>query len=147
MSENFSINITEKSISLAEAFTFVAVESNGATSSFIGTIRNKNLGRDVLGVSYDVHKSLAIQTLTELCEETQRCSLDTLRIFISHFQGRLAVGEVSIVIAVSSPHRNESFVACRFLIEEIKHRCPIWKKEHYVDGNSEWVKGHALCQH
>ena len=147
MSENFSITITEESIKLAEAFNFVAAESNGAASSFIGTIRNKNLGREVLGVSYDIHKPLAIKTITELCEEAQRSSLDTLRIFISHFQGRLNVGETSIAIAVGSPHRNESFVACRFLIEEIKHRCPIWKKEHYVDGNSEWVKGHALCQH
>ena len=56
-------------------------------------------------------------------------------------------GDASVAIGVSTPHRHEAFEACRYIIEELKVRAPIWKQEHYVEGNSEWVKGHALCSH
>jgi len=64
--------------------------------------------------------------------------------FVSHFYGVLDVGGVSIVIAVSSPHRAESFEACRYVIEEIKKRAPVWKQEHYFEGKSDWLPGHSL---
>ncbi len=62
-------------------------------------------------------------------------------------EGKLEIGGISVIIAVGSPHRDESFQACRYLIEQLKIRAPIWKQEHYVDGVSEWVKGHTLCGH
>jgi len=147
MSSNYFVEITENKLNIQEALNYASANAHGAVASFIGTIRDKNLGRDVVAVSYDSSTPLATNVLSEICREVQEQTTGPLRIYISHFKGRLLVGEASIVIAVSSPHRNESFVACRLLLEEIKKRCPIWKKEHYSDGNSEWVKGHALCQH
>ena len=68
-------------------------------------------------------------------------------IFVEHAARYLLVGELSIIIAVSTPHRDEAFLMCRYIIEQIKHRSPIWKQEHYIDGMSQWVQGHSLCQH
>ena len=147
MNPNYNFIITDNEINLSEAFNFVLTHENGANASFVGSIREKNLGREVVAVSYDICVPLTEKTLVTICDEAQQASKDRLKIHIALFNGRLVVGDISIVIAVSSPHRKESMNACRFLIEEIKHRCPIWKKEYYIDGNSEWVKGHALCQH
>lgn len=131
----------------AEALSFVDAPGNGAGSLFIGVVRDLNQGRKVRGVSYDVFAPLAEQGFAEICAEAQGKWGDNLRLFVAHAKGRLEVGGISIVLAAGSPHRGEAFAACRYLIEEIKTRSPIWKQEHYVDGDSEWVKGHALCSH
>ena len=88
-----------------------------------------------------------LTTFETLAQEARQKWGEKLNVYIEHFKGRLDIGGISILIAVSSPHRDESFKACRFIIEEIKHRAPIWKQEHYLDGDSEWVQGHALCSH
>ena len=67
-----------------------------------------------------------------------------LSIFLEHAKGYVPVGEISILIAVSSGHRDEAFKICRYILEEIKHKAPIWKKEHYIEGNEEWLPGHSL---
>ena len=144
--EHCIFKVAQSPIDLHEALCFVAAKGNGATSSFIGTIRDVNFGKAVIGVSYDLHESLARVAFAEVCTEAIEKWGEALRIYVVHYQGRLQVGETSIVIAVGSPHRDEAFKACRYLIEEIKHRFPIWKQEHYQNGDSEWVKGHALCQ-
>ena len=122
-------------------------DAHGATDMFLGHVRSRNLGRDVTGVSYDVFEPLALETFRQIAEKAQQIFGESLKIYISHFKGHLPVGGVSIAIAVSSPHRDEAFKACRAIIEAVKHEAPIWKQEHYTDGKSEWVKGHALCQH
>ena len=144
---NYIARITEHSINVQQAFDYVLDPAHGAMANFIGTIRNRNLGKDVVGVSYDVYVPLAEKTLQSLCDEAMLQWDGKLKIFIEHFKGRLSINGISVIVAVSSPHRDEAFKACRFIIEGIKHRSPIWKQEHYVDGDSEWVKGHALCQH
>ena len=126
---------------------FVTDDAHGAADIFVGTVRNHNLGKPVRGVSYDVFDELTINVFKELASEARQRWGEKLNIYIEHFKGRLDITGISILIAVSSPHRDESFKACRFIIEEIKHRAPIWKQEHYVDGDSEWVQGHALCSH
>ncbi len=141
------LGISMAPISTENAIKFIADPEHGAADIFIGTVRNHNLGKSVEGVSYDVYEELTLHTFRELCDEARENWGNTLKIFIEHFQGRLDIGGISILIAVSSPHRDESFKACRFIIEEIKHRAPIWKQEHYTDGDSEWVQGHALCSH
>lgn len=133
-------------IDAQSALDLITDDAHGAVDVFIGKVRNLNVGRDVLGVTYDVFDALALNTFARLADEA-RVQWGELNIVISHFKGRLAVGGVSILIAVSAKHRDESFRACRFLIEEIKREAPIWKQEHYTDGDSEWVQGHALCQH
>ncbi len=141
------IEITEATIDPQAATKFVDKRSSGATVSFVGVVREVNQGKDVNGVSYDVYKPMAEKRLLDLASKAMTEHDNKLAIYISHFQGRLDVGGISIVIAVSSPHRAEAFKVCSQLINDIKHECPIWKQEHYVDGDSEWVQGHALCQH
>ena len=119
----------------------------GALDIFIGKVRDFNQNRDVVAVEYEIFEPLAKKILEELCVEVRRKFVDDIDIIIVHRFGYLTVGEISILICVGSKHRNEAFVACRELIEQIKHHVPIWKQEHYIDGKSEWVKGHALCQH
>lgn len=141
------VSISEEPLSIAAGHDFVSDPAHGAVNSFIGVVRDLNRGRAVEGVSYDVFVPLAENVLHELCEKIQQKYDGKINIYLSHFKGRLPVGGVSVVIVVSTPHRAESFEACRMLIEELKHGAPIWKQEHYTDGDSEWVQGHALCQH
>jgi len=141
------VAVTDRPIDIAAAHAFVADPAHGAMNSFVGMVRQSNLGRDVVGVSYDIFEPLAVKTLRRLAEEVSGSHDGKINIFIEHFKGRLAVGGISIVIAVGTPHRAESFGACRALIEAIKHQAPIWKQEHYTDGDSAWVQGHALCRH
>lgn len=147
MAGKIYVEITQAPIDMAAAYAFVADSAHGAVNSFVGVVRDKNLGRDVLGVSYDVFDSLAESVLRALCERISAQYGGRINIYMSHFKGRLDVGGISVAIVVSTPHRGESFAACRALIEELKHSAPIWKQEHYTDGDSEWVQGHALCQH
>lgn len=147
MSDPIKVSISEKPLSVNEAVAFVSAPEQGAVATFVGAVRNHNLGKAVSGVSYDLFEPLTLKTFEEICVEVREKWGEALHLFVSHFKGRLEVGGISIVIATSSPHRDEAFQACRFIIEEIKQRSPIWKKEHYLDGDSEWVKGHALCSH
>ena len=119
----------------------------GAEAVFIGKVRNQNFGRKVVSVFYDAFAPLAEEIFRKLAIEAIRRSGEEISISIYHRIGEVKVGEWSIVIRVESPHREEAFQACRFLIEETKRSAPIWKKEIYEDGESEWVKGHALCSH
>lgn len=139
--------VATQPIQVQSAVDFVADDAHGAADLFIGTVRNVNLGKAVKGVSYDVFDELTINVFRDLANESRQRWGDKLNIYIEHYKGRLDILGVSILIAVSSPHRDESFKACRFIIEEIKHRAPIWKQEHYIDGDSDWVQGHALCSH
>jgi len=137
----------DEALSTEAALVHCSAPGHGAADLFIGRVRDLNQGRQVLAVSYDLHAMLCNNVFREICEEARKEWGDSLHFWLEHRQGRLAVGEASVVVAISSPHRDESFRACRYLVEQMKHRAPIWKQEHYVDGDSEWVKGHALCSH
>ena len=143
------ISVSDTSIDGTTAFS--ALQSTGQTSShgaeilFLGVVRDINLGRAVTAVAYDAFAPLAEKILETIADEA-KAKWGDLQIAIFHRTGKLAVGEVSLAIAVSSRHRDESYLASRYVIEEIKARAPIWKKEFYTDGESEWLKGHALCQ-
>lgn len=138
--------VSANTLDVAEALGFVTDPACGAVTSFIGAVRRTNLGRDVVGVSYDVFDALAQTVLRDIAEDAAKAD-PAMNVYLVHHKGRLEVGGVSIIIAVSSPHRAEAFAACRKIIEDVKHRAPVWKQEHYVDGDSDWVQGHALCQH
>lgn len=147
MTGKIHVEISSEPINIATAHAFVSDPAHGAINSFVGVVRDLNLGRDVVGVSYDVFEPLAHNVLYSMCKKVCDTYSGKINIYIAHYKGRLDVGGVSVAIVVSTPHRAESFSACRSLIEELKKIAPIWKQEHYVDGDSEWVKGHALCQH
>jgi len=116
----------------------------GAQLVFWGLVRNDNEGRRVRAVTYDAHSPLAVKTFREIADEALARGGADLRVLIIHRTGTLEVGEVSVVVGVASPHRDEAYEASRYVIEQLKVRSPIWKQEHYVDGDSEWLRGHSL---
>lgn len=142
---SIQVFVSADSLSLETAMQSVVDPAHGAIDTFIGTVRNMHDGKSVTGITYDVHEALAEKVFHEICEEAQGLWPDT-RYYVAHYQGTLDVSGISIIIAVSSPHRAESFEACRYVIEEIKKRAPVWKKEHYVDGMSDWLPGHSLSE-
>ncbi len=146
MTNKTHIKVTKEKINHTEALDFVFDPKCGAVASFIGAVRNSNFGKDVVGVSYDIFEPLALNIFQKLCAEARE-KFGELNIYLTHYKGHLKVGELSVAIAVSSKHRKEAFDGCRFLIEELKHKAPIWKQEHYTDGKSDWVEGHKLCSH
>lgn len=118
----------------------VGSPADGAAILFLGTVREENDGRRVSGMSYDAFIEMAAPVLRDIgAEAAEQSGSD--RIAVVHRIGELNIGEVSVAIAVSSPHRAESFDAARFIIEQIKQRLPVWKHEHYVDGESSWLAG------
>ena len=119
--------------------------AHGGQALFLGSVRNRNHGQQVLAVSYDCHKTIAESELGQIVAEARSKWGEANDVVVLHGTGRLEVGDLSVGIGVSSPHRAEAFEVCRYLIEELKVRLPIWKQEHYVDGESEWLKGHELC--
>lgn len=147
MDNSIFVGFSETPLLADKAIDFVQSNAHGATNLFIGKVRDFNMGKAVIGVSYEAYTPLGLVILKEICCEAKHRFGENLRCYVEHYTGRLCVGEMSVVIAVSAIHRAESFQACHYLIEELKHRAPIWKKEHYIDHSSEWVQGHALCQH
>jgi len=113
--------------------------SDGALCLFAGAVRNHNAGRDVLYLEYEAYEEMALPLMDEIAEEVlRRWPIGDVRIV--HRLGRMEIGEVSVAIAVASPHRKEAFEACRFAIDTLKSRVPIWKKEFFADG-AVWVDG------
>jgi len=140
----FSVVITDKPLDLAEAQKFVADPAFGAITSFVGVVRNNNEGRAAEAVTYDVHETLARKALKELCEEALKMAGGEAKVYVAHAQGRLAVGGASVAIAVGTPHRKKSFEICEFMIDRLKERAPIWKNEHYLEGDDAWLAGTPL---
>ena len=138
------IKTEEERISSEKAKKFIFSEKNGAETIFIGRVRNENSGQKVNAVTYDAHDQAVIKSFQSICNDAKSKFDKNASIFLEHATGYVPVGEISILIAVSSDHRDESFKMCRYILEEIKHKSPIWKKEHYVDGKEEWLSGHSL---
>ena len=110
---------------------------DGAGCLFVGVVRDENRGRAVVAIDYEAYEEMALPLLREIGEETLRLH-PVSDVRLVHRLGHLRVGEASVAVAVSSPHREEAFAACRHAIDELKARVPIWKKEHYADG-SAWL--------
>ena len=124
----------------ASVLAHVGAPEDGATLLFLGMVRDHADGRPVTGMTYEAYEEMATPVLREIAQEAaQRIGSD--RVAVVHRVGDLTIGEVSVAIAVSSPHRAEAYEASRYVIEEIKKRLPVWKKEHYSDGAREWVEG------
>lgn len=137
--------VTTAPLDVRQACAAVADPANGGIDMFVGVVRNNHLGQSVTGITYDVHETLAAAELMNICREAQGIWPQT-KYFAAHYQGYLDVGGISVLIASSAPHREEAFESCRYIIEEIKKRLPVWKKEHYIDGESAWLPGHSLVR-
>jgi molybdopterin synthase catalytic subunit len=116
----------------------VSGDESGATSLFLGTVRNSNDGRPVNGIDYTAYDAMAVAEMQRILDEAAAKYPDT-RIALQHRLGTLRVGEISVAIASANAHRAAAIDANRYVIEQLKRRVPIWKREHYLDGTSEWV--------
>ena len=130
--------IVERPIDTAALVAEVASVTNGATLLFLGTVRETNDGRDVSGMDYTAYRGMAERELADIVGEASS-RFETSDVVVEHRLGTLGLGEASVAIAVGHPHRGKAYDASRYIIEELKKRVPIWKLEHYVDGERSWV--------
>lgn len=114
----------------------------GAFCSFEGWVRNHNEGKNVSALEYEAYEPLCQKEAQKIFQEARQ-RFDTIDMKVVHRVGKLNVGEMAVWVGVTAGHRDDAFKACRYLIDEIKHRLPIWKKEYYTNGDSGWVN----CQH
>ena len=130
--------LTSEPIDVATLIRDVTADNRGAVSLFLGTVRNSNEGRDVNGIDYSAYDAMAVAEMNRIVDEaTQR--FEDVAILLIHRTGTLRVGDVSVAIACAHAHRSPALDANRYVIEQLKRRVPIWKREHYLDGTSEWV--------
>jgi molybdopterin synthase catalytic subunit len=118
----------------------------GGYASFEGWVRNHNEGHGVTRLEYEAFELLANKEGERIVAEAIE-RFGVLKAACVHRVGSLAIGEIAVWVGVSSRHRAEAFAACRYIIDEVKHRVPIWKKEHYVNGDSGWVNCERCAEH
>ena len=139
------IDLSKEKIKPENAEEFIASSKFGASIVFYGTVRENNENKKVTGITYDSHDELVIKSFKEIYNEAdQKLDIKDKAVFIEHAKGHLKLGEISIIIAVACKHRDQAYVLSRYIIEEIKKRSPIWKKEHYENEESEWLKGTSI---
>ncbi|MFL5735992.1 MAG: molybdenum cofactor biosynthesis protein MoaE [Actinomycetota bacterium] len=140
MGDPVSIVLTSGPLDAGQALELVADRAAGGTCAFVGTVREHSDAGDVTGLRYESYEELAETRLREIAAEM--CERwPVLKAALHHRIGDLAVGEISVVVACSTPHRAEAFEACRHGIERIKADVPIWKQEHLTTGDAHWVRG------
>ena len=140
MEERVHVHIGTDTLRAEEALAFVTDDAAGGIALFAGTTRRITDDRETVELQYDAYEEMALSEMKKLA--THALVRWPLRsVYLAHRLGRVPSGEVSVLIAVSSPHRAEAFEACRSLIDSVKRQVPIWKKEQYADGGEEWVEG------
>ena len=139
------INSDNDEIQISKAVKFISSSKFGASIYFLGTVRNQNENKSVSGITYDVHDEMVLKSFKEIYNEAdQKLNITDKAVFIEHIKGYVDLEETSIIIAVACKHRDQAYVLSRFIIEEIKRRSPIWKKEHYEKEESNWLKGNPV---
>ena len=135
----------KKKIGLTKAQKFITSSKCGASIYFVGTVRDQNNNKKVTGITYDSHDALVIKSFEKIYKEAEtKFKFKNIAVFIEHIKGYAALGDPSIIIAVACKHRAQAYEFSRYIIEEIKKRTPIWKKEHYKNKDSEWLKGNPI---
>jgi len=128
-----------------EIYTAAQDLANGAVVLMSGVVRNQTDGKTVLALEYQAYEPMALQVFYQIATHIRNQWTNVNRVVIHHRIGKLRVGEISVLVAVGSPHRGEAFAACQYAIDTLKHQAPIWKKEYWQDGSSSWVSI-GLCQ-
>jgi molybdopterin synthase catalytic subunit/molybdopterin converting factor small subunit len=129
--------LSERALSLDAVVREVARPGAGAIATFTGTVRDRSRGRDVLHLDYEAYEEMAEATMARLAGELKR-RYELCEVAIHHRVGRVEIGEPSVVVAVSAPHRADALAACRDAIDALKETVPLWKKEVY-EGGEEWI--------
>jgi len=135
--------VTREPLDPQRLASLVRRDESGALALFYGIVRNHSQGRRVLYLEYDAYPSMAVKKMQQVAEEI-RSRWDITDVAINHRIGRLEVGETSLLVAVSAPHRREAFEACHYAVDRIKEIVPVWKKEVWEGGES-WVEGHPVA--
>ena len=139
------IDIKKDKIISSNAEEFIKSSSYGASIIFTGTVRNVNENKEVTGMTYDSHDNLVLKSFEEIYNEiNDKLKIKDKAVFIEHIKGYVGIGETSIIVAIACKHRDQAYILSRYIIEEIKKRSPIWKKEHYKNEESEWLKGNTI---
>ena len=118
----------------------------GGFVSFEGWVRNHNEGKDVTHLEYQAYDALAVKEGDKVIAEALE-RFEVIDALVEHRVGDLQIGDMAVVVHVSSKHRGPAFAACEYIIDELKIRVPIWKKEHYTNGNSGWIECHECSKH
>ena len=139
------IDASIEKIDILKAEEFLSSSNFGALIYFVGTVRDLNENKKVTGITYDSRDSMVLKSFEEIYKDAElKLKIKDKAVFIEHVKGYVAIKEKSIIIGVGCKHRNEAYSLSRFIIEEIKKRTPIWKKEHYTNEESEWLKGVSI---
>ena len=139
------IDTSKEKIDILKAEEFLSSSNFGALIYFVGTVRDLNENKKVTGITYDSRDSMVLKSFEEIYKDAElKLKIKDKAVFIEHVKGYVAIKEKSIIIGVGCKHRNEAYNLSRFIIEEIKKRTPIWKKEHYANEESEWLKGVSI---
>ena len=137
---NTSIKITSEKLSLEECYEFVTDDSCGGIVAFVGTVRNSTHSKEVTQLDFSTYKPMAIKEMQQIAEIAIK-KFAIKKIAIHHAEGMLQIGDIPVIITVGAPHRKAAFEACEFAIDTLKETVPIWKKEHFSDGEV-WVNAH-----
>lgn len=137
---NRKIALSESLLSIDEQYEFLRDDSVGGICLFIGTIRNKNLDKGVERLEMEAYPPMAVKQIERLCDQAEQ-QWNIKKAVVVHRTGKLAIGDIAVIIGVASVHRPEAFAACKWLIDELKKEVPIWKNEFYEDGSS-WLVPH-----
>jgi len=131
------IQVLARPLAVDTVDAWIAAAALGGRSLFIGAVRDANLGKAVRGVEYEAFVPMAERVLDTIAREALE-RFDVERVCVHHRVGALAIGDLAVIVGVGAKHRGPAFDACRYVIDELKGRAPIWKKEHYGDGAS-WI--------
>jgi molybdopterin synthase catalytic subunit/molybdopterin converting factor small subunit len=132
-----AFRLTHGPVNLTSVVVEVVDEQAGAIATFLGTVRSHSRGRDVIALEYEAYEEMAEEIMAAIANDVQ-ARYDLCKVAMAHRLGRVEVGETSVAIAVSAPHRQDALAACADAIEALKSRVPLWKKELYADGD-EWI--------
>jgi molybdopterin synthase catalytic subunit len=141
--ESNLFRVTTEPLEAQRLVDLVRQDEAGAVTLFYGVVRNHSEGRDVERLEYEAHESMALKTLCQVGDETKARFPAVSEIGIWHRIGLLEIGETSLLVAVSSAHRQNAFEACHWAVDRVKEVVPVWKKEHWR-GGAAWVEGHAV---
>ena len=139
-------SIVRRPIDVAAMMAEIHDPANGATVLFLGHVREVNDGRAVTGIEYSAYGEMAERELAAIASDAVSAT-GVSDVIIEHRLGALQLGETSIAILVAHAHRAKAYEASRFVIEEVKKRLPVWKREQYADGTREWVNAHGVATH
>jgi molybdopterin synthase catalytic subunit len=134
------IHLTENKIDTNALIEYVQADEAGGINIFIGTVRNKTSGKKVVRLEYEAYDKMAIKQMEAIAEEASK-QWHVIKYAVAHRKGVLQIGDAAVVITVATAHRQAAFEACKYIIDTIKERVPIWKKEIYEDGEV-WVSAH-----